>query len=89
MLKKNMRGEDEEKQKKKSMLMIHCYIQWTYNLMPEIIFKMLGIKKNNGEDQFGWRKHIWGTEKKFFKVMEPKLKQQIISGPKVQLNLKK
>lgn len=37
-------GEDEEEQKN-LVLVVHRYIQWSCNLMAEIIFKILDIKK--------------------------------------------
>jgi len=41
--------EEDEENKKKMVLVVHRYIKWTCNLMPEITSKILGIKKTNGE----------------------------------------
>jgi hypothetical protein len=41
-MKKNMMEEDKEKN---LVMVVHRYIQWTCNLMAEIISKLLGIKK--------------------------------------------
>jgi len=48
---RGIRGKEKKKGKKWGAYGSR-YIQWSFNLMAEIISKILYIKKTNGDDQF-------------------------------------
>jgi len=50
--------------------MVHRYIQWTCNLMAEIVSEILSIKKTNGEDQTDWESINKGSKKKILELRD-------------------